>query len=275
MQQVPTGTMAKVKHFFQGASLEYMWMPWDGPVELGVSDVELAATFAFPFFYNPDSPLLVTPGFAVHYWNGPSQAWNGLFNDFPPRTYDAFLDARWDPQINQVLGGELSFRIGIYSDFANTVDIESLRYQGRGLLVLSLSPRMQIKAGAEYLDRQRIKLFPVGGLVWSPTPDYRFEIIFPDPKLAVRLKSFGNTDWWFFFRGEYGGGSWRVAGIAPTETGVDYNDTRAAIGVEFDSANRVAGFFEAGVAFEREIYSGEARLFQPHPAPFLGAGLRY
>ena len=273
--QMPAGTVEKVKRFFQGASFEYLWMPGNGLEELGINDVELSATFAFPFFYNPDSPLYVTPGFAAHYWNGPSGAWTSAPpNDFPSRTYDAYLDAQWDPQINEVLGGELSFRIGVYSDFTK-VDVESLRYQGRGAVVLSLSPNMQVKAGVEYFDRQRIKLLPVGGLYWSPTPDYRFEIVFPDPKLAVRLQSFGNADWWFFFRGEYGGGSWRIGGIAPAEASVDYNDTRAAIGVEFDSASRADGFFEVGMAFEREIYGDGARLFQPNPAVFLGAGLHY
>ena len=274
----PSGTIAKVKRFFQGASMEYVWMPGNGPQELGINDVELSATFALPFFYNPDSPLYVTPGFAAHYWNGPSVALVPAPSDFPPRTYDAYLDAEWNPQINQVLGGELSFRVGVYSDFTKVVN-ESLRYQGRGVMVLSLSPNMQVKAGVEYLDRQRIKLFPVGGLVWSPSPDYRFEIVFPDPKLAVRLQSFGNTDWWLFFRGEYGGGSWTIKGVAPGETDLlaqrDYNDTRAAVGVEFDSASRADGFFEVGVAFEREIYGDGIRIRTPNPTVFAGAGLHY
>jgi hypothetical protein len=279
MYPMPTGTMEKVKRFFQGASLEYMWMPGNGSDELGINDVELSATFAFPFFYNPDSPLYVTPGFAIHYWNGPSGTWTTVPPvGFPPRTYDAYLDAQWDPQINQVLGGELSVRVGVYSDFAKVVN-ESLRYQGRGVMVLSLSPRMQVKAGVEYLDRRRIKLLPVGGLVWSPTPDYRFEIIFPDPKLAVRLQSFGNADWWLFFRGEYGGGSWTIKGDAPGDPDLivqrDYNDTRAAIGVEFESASGVDGFFEAGLAFEREIYGDGLRLFGPNAGVFLGAGIHY
>ena len=278
MQPMPTGTVEKVKRFFQGASLEYIWMPGNGPQELGINDVELSGTFAFPFFYNPDSPLHVTPGFAIHYWNGPSVALTSPPSDFPSRTYDAYLDAQWDPRINQVLGGELSFRIGVYSDFTKVVN-ESLRYQGRGVMVLSLSPRMQVKAGVEYMDRERIKFLPVGGLVWSPTPDYRFEIIFPDPKLAVRLQSFGNTDWWLFFRGEYGGGSWTVKGVAPGETDLvakrDYNDTRAAVGAEFDSVGGVNGFFEAGVAFEREIYGDGFRLFGPNTGMFLGAGIHY
>ena len=274
----PTGTFQKVKRFYQGASLEYLWMPGNGPQELGINDVELSATFAVPFLYNPDSPLYVTPGFAVHLWNGPSVDLIPPPSDFPPRTYDAFLTAEWDPRINQVLGGELSFTIGVYSDFARVVN-ESLRYHGRGVVVLSLSPSMQIKAGAEYLDRRRIKLFPVGGLVWSPTPDYRFEIIFPDPKLAMRLRSHGNVDWWLFFRGEYGGGSWTIKGVRPGETDLlaqrDYNDTRAAVGIEFDSTSRADGFFEAGVAFEREIYGNGVRIFQPNPTVFLGAGLHY
>jgi hypothetical protein len=280
----PTGTVQTMRKFLQEVGLDYIWMPGNGPEELGIHDVDLNASFAIPFLYNPDTPLVVTPGFAIHYWNGPT---NGLFppnpppRHFPPRTYDAYLDGAWNPQMTQILGAELGFRIGVYSDFTKLTN-QSVRYQGKGLVVLSFSPGVQVKAGVMYLDRERIKLFPTGGLVWSPNPDLRFDILFPNPKLAARLKSYGNTEWWAYFRGEYGGGSWTIKGIddgVNDETGVvrrrDYNDTRAAVGLEFDSLNGMDGLFEVGMAFEREIYGNGARLFAPNSTVFVGAGLSY
>ncbi len=235
------------------------------------------------FFYGffdlgfTDRPLLVTPGFAIHYWNGPS---NGPLpqppaRDFPSRTYDAYLDGAWNPQMTQILGAELAVRVGVYSDFTKLTN-QSVRYQGKGLMVLSFSPGVQVKAGVMYLDRERIKLFPTGGLVWSPNPDLRFEILFPNPKLAARLKSYGNTEWWAYFRGDYGGGSWTIKDNVTGEVRPrDYNDTRAAVGLEFDSLNGVDGLFEVGVAFEREIFGDGGTLFAPNLTVFVGGGLSY
>jgi hypothetical protein len=249
---------------------------------MGIHDVELTSTFAIPFLYNPDTPLLVTPGFAVHYWNGPTGPPDNPIN-MPPRVYDAFLDTAWNPRINEVLGGELNFRIGVYSDFEEVV-VESLRYQGTALVVMGLSPTVQLKAGATYLDRQRIKILPAGGVVWTPNPDTRFEILFPNPRLAMRLTAIGNTDLWGYLRGEYGGGSWTIVDPAdPANQGPferDYNDMRAAVGLEFERLSGLHGLIEAGVAFDREIYGEWAggpagKLVDLNPTVFLHTSLAY
>ena len=39
--------------------------------ELGINDFDLSATFAIPFLGNPNTPLLVTPGFGLQLWEGP------------------------------------------------------------------------------------------------------------------------------------------------------------------------------------------------------------
>ena len=53
---------------------------------------------------------------------------------------------RPNPQPTDWLGAELSFRIGVYSDFVQVV-VRSIRYTGTGLAVLNFSPSFKIKAG--------------------------------------------------------------------------------------------------------------------------------
>jgi len=252
--------------------VDYVWMPGDGPQELGLHEIETSATFAIPFFQNPKAPLLVTPGFGLNLWNGPSPP-HPSNPEFPGATYAAFLDSAWNPQLTPMLSGELGFRIGVYSDFKRITN-ESIRYQGRGYFLLAFSPSVQVKAGVVYLDRQRIKLLPAGGVIWKPNSDTKFDILFPNPKLAWRLHRVGNVDWWLYGRGEYGGDSWtirRPSGVIET----DYNDIRTAVGLEFDNPTRLSGRFEVGVAFEREIYQLGAVTMRPNTTVFLGGGLSY
>lgn len=267
----PTGTMATMQRFLQEMRLDYIWMPGTGPEELGIHDADLSATFAVPFFYNQQTPLLVTPGFAFQLWNGP------VAPDFPARTFEAYLDTAWNPQVTPTFGGELAFRIGVYSDFSKISD-ESIRYMGHGLAVISLSPSFQVKAGVMYLDRIRLKILPAGGIVWTPNPDTRFEILFPNPKLATRLTTVGNTDWWLYCRGEYGGDSWTVKRFGSNlQQQVDYNDFRFAVGLEYERLGCVNGRFEVGIAFERELFyrSPTTPAFEPNPTVFAGGAFAY
>ena len=59
--------------FFQEIRFRYTWLAGDAgkhASNFDVNDVELSATVAFPFWFST-APFLVTPGFAVHYLEGP------------------------------------------------------------------------------------------------------------------------------------------------------------------------------------------------------------
>ena len=269
----PMTAFATVTKFLQEVRLDYLWMPGTSAREFGINDIELASTFAWPVFYNPDTPLLITPGFAVHLWNGPSGL-GALGVHLPGQVYDAYLDTAWNPQITGWLGGELAARVGIYSDFEK-FNSESIRFLGKGLLRLTGTPSFTVKVGVWYLHRVRVKLLPAGGIVWTPNPNVRFDILFPDPKVAWLWTTYGNTEWWGYLRGEYGGGSWSIEGPGGAVTKTDYNDLRAAVGVEFNTPNSLRGLFEAGIAFEREIFRADIGAFNLNSTVFLRGGLAY
>lgn len=288
----PPMSMAAMQRVVQHIDLDYHWFAGHNGqthhTELGINDIELSVTCAFPIFHNSQTPLLITPGFAVHYWEGPLSLLPAppdfiATADLPPRTYDAYLDAAWNPQLNAWFGGELNFRIGTYSDFMQVKDI-LIRYTGKGMAVLTFSPSVKIKAGVWYLDRNQIKLLPAGGICWTPNPDIYFNILFPDPKIGKRLTTWGNTDWWIYASGEYGGGRWgieRNSGIGAvtdgTLTSFDYNDIRVALGLEFNTLRQLHGMFEVGGAFDREVvYQDQSPpTYRPNATVFARAGLAY
>ena len=140
------------------------------------------------------------------------------------------------------------------------------------------TPTVKVKGGIWYLDRNKVKLLPAGGIVWTPSAETRLDIFFPNPKLARRLSNMGNTEFWLFLAGEYGGGNWTIKRAVGPAAGdvdsVDYNDMRVGVGLEFNNPGRISGLFEVGVAFERELIyrNGPPDEFNPNTTVYLRAG---
>jgi hypothetical protein len=245
-----------------------------GSRHLGVNDIETSATFAFPIFYN-QAPLLVTPGFALHLWDGPITA-PPENADLPPQTFDAYLDAGWHPQLTPWFGANLGVRTGVYTDF-HTFTIHSIRVMGRGLGVITLTPTVQVAVGVVYLDRNKVKLLPAGGVIWTPNPDARYEILFPNPKLAHRFTTLGTVDVWWYLSGEYGGGAWTIKRAGGGSDDVDYNDLRVALGIEGIALSGFRSMFEVGYVFQREIIYRSAMpdRFVPNDTLMLRGGISF
>ena len=190
-QPPPTDSYyATAQKLLQELSAEFTWLygKQSNPNDLGVTRVELTSTFALPMFYNVETPLLVTPGFAFNWFDGPlsDPADVPRGPDLPPRVYDAYLDFAWYPRVNQWLGAELGVRTGVYSDF-DVVTTDSVRILGRGLATVSVTPNLDILFGVVYLDRVKIKLLPAGGVYWRPTPEWDAYLVFPNPKVRQLL----------------------------------------------------------------------------------------
>jgi hypothetical protein len=220
----------------------------DDPNDLGINDLETAVTFTIPNFLTTGQPLFISPGFALHLWDGPA----GLPADLPPNAYSAYLDAQWASDPNLQIGVELGFRIGVYTDF-ETMNENSLRIQGLGLGVFRLTPTLTAKVGAMYLDRNKIKILPAGGVLWTPTPQVRFDIFFPQPKLSAYLTTVGRHELWWYLAGEYGGGAWTIQRADGTSDRVDINDIRVSAGIEWTGPKGVTGFVEGGFVFKRQV----------------------
>lgn len=222
-----------------------------------VNRTEIASTFAFPVAGQIDTPLLVTPGFAFNWFNGPDGDPAGVPRgpDMPPVVYDAYVDFSWFPKFSPQLGAELGARTGVWSDFKE-VNSDSLRVLGRALGVVTVSPQFDVLFGVVYLDRLRVKMLPAGGVRWRPTPEWDLYLVFPNPKIRRALPSTGAADWWWYVAGEYGGGSWTVD-RAGTADRVDYNDIRAVLGIEWQTGSQASGHAEIGYAFDRELLFGD------------------
>jgi len=280
--------LATPYRFLHDVSMDYHWFAGHGsdPNQLGINDIDFKATFALPmpFFQQPqEPPLLITPGFAWHFWDGPSSDPPG-YPDMPPRTYDAYLGAAWDPVfIPNSFSAELEASVGVYSDFSK-ITSQSIRLKGKGMAVIAIpDTNLTMKLGVWYLNRVKYKLLPAGGFVWKPSAVTQFDILFPNPKFRQQLYIMpGGTEWWWYLSGEYGGGVWTVKRSAPPPEGdaidlVDYNDMRVALGIDFKRCTGQTGFFEGGYAFQRELVyaSGLPGTFVPNGTFYVHAGVSF
>jgi hypothetical protein len=84
----------------------------------------------------------------------------------------------------------------------------------------------------------------------------RWDIYFPQPKLAHFMTTLGNTDVWWYLNAEYGGGSWTVERPAAGEDRrMDINDIRVGGGFEWTAGQTgVRAYIEGAYVFNRELY---------------------
>ncbi|WP_231617746.1 hypothetical protein [Novipirellula aureliae] len=250
-----TATMS-VYRLLQGPRFRYTYIGSGDSTayDLGINDFDTSIVFAWQNFLYSSQPLMIAPSFSLHLWDGPESSTGA---DLPPNAYSAFLDLGWQSDPNQIFGMEVGTRFGVFTDF-DTYTNDSFRIMGRVLGNFRLTPTSTLKAGAYYLDRNKIKLLPAGGLLWQPTPYSRWDIFFPQPKYSRYCRTVGTQDVWGYIAGEYGGGSWTIKRESGMNDSVDINDWRIMMGLEWGQhdyirAGRRNSFIEIGYVFNREL----------------------
>ena len=251
-QNVLPQSLPPYNRLFQDSGFRYTWLYGQSGDELGMNVLELGTSAYFPKFLGGAGPLRVSPGFVVNWLDGPSPP---VTQSLPARVYDAFIDFGYTPQLNQSISGDISFRMGIYSDF-KTINSDSVRFTGTGIGIIRVTPASSLKLGITYLDRADIKILPALGLLWQPNPQTKWDIFFPRPKLSKYWTTNGNTEVWWYIGSEYGGGSWTAENINnhPGSNRFDINDIRVYFGIDWNNLNRYNGIFEVGYVFEREVF---------------------
>jgi hypothetical protein len=274
------------QRLIQNTGFSYTWLYGSEENDLQMHDVDISTSLVLQMFARSDLGFRITPGFTFRFLDGP-QPPIATPTHLPAQLYDAYLDLQWAPKITPQLHAELDFRVGVYSDFA-TVTSDSVRFTGTGVGVIQVTPATALKVGVTYLDRLDIKLLPAVGILWTPNPQTKFDIFFPEPKLAKYWTTMGNASVWWYFRGQYGAGNWtmkQLKSVLLDETTrssdftdrMDINDIRVVGGLEWHGLNERVGFIEVGYVFDREI------LFHEFPAAdlklndtfLLGAGIHF
>ncbi len=152
-----------------------------------------------------DVQLCADLGFNIHWWSGPAQDGSVPAPNLPPQVFDLYLDLSWSQRWSERLTSEVRVRPGLYTDFRTTPP-DAFRVPGEAVGVYQIDPDLCAVGGVQYLQRVGVKLLPIGGLLWQPTPRWEISMIFPEPKIAYELSA--KQHLWGYVAAEYGGGSW-------------------------------------------------------------------
>ena len=257
---------------FQKALFDATWLAPGRNKGMGSTDLQLQAIFALPC-PTRDSPLVITPGFAVHYLEGPKNV------DLPPRLHEGYAQFRWLSQVSPKLGLDLAITPGVFSDF-DQQSSEAFRLTGHGATAWTWTETAKIVLGAAYLDRPDIGVLPIGGLIWTPSEDVKFDLVFPHPKISRRVYWGGEYDNdvqdWAYVAGEFAGDAWAIRRNDGSDDVVVLSDYRFILGLERNVIGGLNSRVEIGYVFSRRIrYSDGTPDFRPTDTVMLRGGVTY
>lgn len=235
--------------FFQKVKLTGDYLPRFGDDGLGITDAQLDVVFALPFM-TVETPLLITPFYAVHFLDGPTTP------DVPPRLHDAAITFQNIRPINDHWLAMFDVTVGQYADDASFDSTEATRVTGGGAGVYRSSDRWKWVLGATYVDRIHTKILPVAGFIYTPNDDYEYNLVFPVPKIARRLPwsdAPGRDERWVYIGGEFGGGKWAVRQDDGTTDRLDITDWRVFLGLERRIVGGLSRRLEVGYVFLRKL----------------------
>ncbi len=268
--QLPPGVRNGV---FQKVLFDATWLAPGSGDGMGSTDLQLQGIFAVPC-PKRESPLVMTPGFAVHYLEGPKNV------DLPPQLHEGYTQFRWLSQVTPQLGLDLAVTPGYYSDF-NQDSSDAFRLTAHGAAAWTWSETLKIAAGAAYLDMPSASnVIPIGGLIWTPSKDLQFDILFPHPKLARRVYWSGHQgddiQDWIYVAGEFANDSWAIRRSDGSNDQVMLRDYRLILGIERKAIGGLSSRVEVGYVFGRRIrYVSETPDFYPSDTVLLRGGLTY
>lgn len=265
---LPGGKLASYRNgFFQKLALSASWFGnSNDPDDLGGTEIEGYLTVALPFPI-VEWPLLITPGINTTFIDGPT------VTDLPSRLYHTYVDFMWLPKIVNHWTLLLSVAPTVYGDF----DANEFRLTGKALAIYDFIPeRVQLIAGVLYLNRENIMLLPAGGVIWMPADWTRLELIFPKPKIAVRINQGQGYEDWIYTTAEFGGNTWPIIRDNGTRDEVTYTDYRILSGFERKLNGGTGYRLEAGYVFGRSIrFESASGDFDPQDTFLVRGGITF
>lgn len=210
--------------------------------QLSATELDVSATVGFPF-PTRESPVLITAAFGADLLDVDSL-------DLPDELYEVTLEARFIRPITDRWTADLSVKPGAFG--SSDTDSADFRLQGRAIGIYQWRPQTKALLGIAYLDREDISMLPVVGLIWTPTDYLKLDLLFPQPRLALRTNCDCCSAWWLYLGGEFGGGSWGIRRADGSQDTATLSDWRFLVGMERES-DGLSARIEGGIGFNRRL----------------------
>lgn len=245
---------------FQKFFVSATWLPGSGKKSFGFTQLDLSTSFAFPLF-KEDSRFLVTPTFSAWFTE-----WERESESFSKNLFSASCEFRLIRPLTSHYTLEVAANPGWWSDFKSGSS-DGFRIPAHAGLIWNYNPRTKLLLGCAYLDRADYDWLPFGGLIWEPDNELemRFELLFPNPKIAKRIRWWGSAvgnekSDWLYIGGELAGSNWTFQTHdrftnSEIDSTLSYRDYRAFLGFERKSSGGINFALELGGVFNRKFRS--------------------
>jgi hypothetical protein len=168
--------------------------------------------------------------------------------DMPPILYDFSAAYQIRAQLG-LLAVDVAGSVLVATDFKGNAG-QGLQYPAHAVGYIGVGPALDLVFGVDYVDLGEIKILPVGGLIWKPSPAMRLEAVFPRPRAVFQL----TDNYRFYVSGQLGGGSWSIERADTFDDDLaTYRDLRVCIGIEQNEKNGNWSALEAGYLFNRRL----------------------
>ena len=254
--------------FFQLWETESAWIGGDD--DLQYTELNTMLRVGIPLNEARDSILALQPGLRTFSLNGPEVV------DVPEQLYDAQLSIIWRKTFSDRWQTNVWLQPKIRSDFETSEN--NFFFSGGAFAKYTWIPqKLDVYFGALYLDRDDISFLPGVGLIWTPTPDWRYELLLPRPKISKRISRSGDCfEKWAYLSGQLGGGSFAVTRDTGEADKVTLKDLRVFVGLEGVRQGGGGRFVEVGYVFNRGIeYKNNEEEYDFGDALMIRGGIRY
>lgn len=248
-EQSTGGEAPLVRHrngFIQGAQVNYSSIGDDPDTGIVVRTADTSVSFAIPLA-GMENLILITPYFRADLLE------SAAIFDVPDSLYDTGVKMLWRRPISERLGSMLLFTPSVRSDFQTSEN--AFRLFGLGLLTWQWVPKtLSVSGGAVYTGREDYPVLPAMGLLWTPSPRWKYDIQFPSPRISCRLAKSGcDYETWGYVSGVFGGNTWAVKRTGGVSDELTLSDLRLVMGLEHLQPLNRSVFVEAGYVFSRSI----------------------
>ena len=210
--------------------------------------------------------VAITGDIGIHFLRGPTTT------PIPPRLFDFIIGMQVRDSVNDTFSYDVATSIGAYGDFEDSVR-DGVRLASHAVGFLNLGT-VDAVFGVDYLDRQDIKLLPVGGLVFRHT-DFRAELVFPRPRVDIAIDEHNSL----FFKGNLGGGSWDIERPDESDDVFTYRAYEFTVGIqsidEDDEGCPGISSIEFGYVFDRQLSFRNTNFEQDFDDAFMIRFVRY
>lgn len=234
------------KQAIQSVSASSGWLGATADNDLSSSYFETSIGLGIPLG-SFDNILGVTPSFRMDF----PDADPGL--DIPSRLYDTGVSFFYRRPVNEHLSVMAIVRPSVRSDF--TTSHKALRIFGLGLLTWDCVPeKLSLSFGAVALGRADLPVLPAAGLTWTPQPETKLDLRFPESRIARRIaRDGGESETWSYLTAGLGGNTWSVTRASGQTDQMSLRDIRLVIGIDHVTDGGGGWFAEFGYAFRRRI----------------------